>query len=357
LDVDYVTLSAWVYVASYQHDARIISKETGTSEPFSIYSLILEDDVTSGLIEFRLGLVGQDRIIVPANTSIALNQWTHVAATFDGNYARIYIDGQLDKTQLISGVFRHNDNPVYIGASQFYARFFEGTIDDARIYDHALSSDQIFALYDDGPNIIKSAETDIGEQWRSQVTPFSSSEAGSLYVSNTIGIEVDSIAPVIVSVPSTEAFAGWLYTYDVDATGYPTPTYQLIMSPAGMTVDSLSGLIEWVPTVAGSEPVIVEASNSEGTDQQNYWITVAESLAVFRIMPLGNSITYDNHSGDTRPPEERISFRYPLWQLMSNAGYDFTFVGGISAGSTYFPEPWNEGWPGWRDDQIADNIY
>ncbi|MGD8415008.1 MAG: hypothetical protein PVF33_12295, partial [Candidatus Latescibacterota bacterium] len=36
LDADYVTLSAWIYVTSYVSDQRIISKETGTSQPYSI---------------------------------------------------------------------------------------------------------------------------------------------------------------------------------------------------------------------------------------------------------------------------------------------------------------------------------
>ena len=76
-----------------------------------------------------------------------------------------------------------------------------------------------------------------------------------------------------------------------------------------------------------------------------------------RIMPLGNSITYDNHSGDSRPSSERISYRYPLWQLLVDDGYLFDFVGGVTAGEAIFPDAENEGWPGWEDWEIADNVY
>jgi hypothetical protein len=55
-----------------------------------------------------------------------------------------------------------------------------------------------------------------------------------------------------------------------------------------MTIDSVSGLIEWTPTEAGSEQVSVQASNIEGTDQQNFTIVVQESLLVVRINPRGN---------------------------------------------------------------------
>ncbi|RKX31994.1 MAG: hypothetical protein DRP71_12640, partial [Verrucomicrobia bacterium] len=79
-----------------------------------------------------------------------------------------------------------------------------------------------------------------------------------------------------------------------------------------------------------------------------------------RIMPCGDSITYDNHSGDARPVGERISYRYPLWQLLTNAGADFEFVGGVYAGYDIIPDPQdahNEGWPGWTDNQVAAAIY
>ena len=79
-----------------------------------------------------------------------------------------------------------------------------------------------------------------------------------------------------------------------------------------------------------------------------------------RIMPCGDSITYDNYSGDSRPEGERISYRYPLWQLLTNAGANFEFVGGVYAGYDIIPDPQdahNEGWPGWRDDQVAGAIY
>ncbi len=77
------------------------------------------------------------------------------------------------------------------------------------------------------------------------------------------------------------------------------------------------------------------------------------------IMPLGDSITYDQYMGfDNRDDEERIAWRYRLWQLLSNAGYLFDFVGSQWAGySSRFPDADNEGWPGYSDNDIAANIY
>ncbi|MBK6282656.1 MAG: putative Ig domain-containing protein [Draconibacterium sp.] len=48
---------------------------------------------------------------------------------------------------------------------------------------------------------------------------------------------------------------------DVNATGNPAPIYSLTNSPAGMTINATTGLIEWTPGAGGNYNVTVEASN------------------------------------------------------------------------------------------------
>ena len=84
-------------------------------------------------------------------------------------------------------------------------------------------------------------------------------------------------APIITSTPPTTASADFLYTYDVNAAGVPTPTYSLITSPNDMTIDPNTGLIQWLPDyfdIAQDHPVTVEAVNSQGSQQQNFQIAV-----------------------------------------------------------------------------------
>ena len=61
---------------------------------------------------------------------------------------------------------------------------------------------------------------------------------------DNIWVGPNPIAPVINSTPPTTADAGQLYTYDADADGLPEPTYSLIESPAGMTIDANTGLVQ-----------------------------------------------------------------------------------------------------------------
>jgi hypothetical protein len=116
LDVEKVTLAAWLYIHSYKDDQRIISKEFGTAEPYSIYSLLL-DGIGEKRLELRLGINGL-RYRIAGNSDIPLNQWVHVAATYDGNMATLYINGQPDSTYTeISGPIQQNDKPIYIGGT------------------------------------------------------------------------------------------------------------------------------------------------------------------------------------------------------------------------------------------------
>jgi len=83
-------------------------------------------------------------------------------------------------------------------------------------------------------------------------------------------------APVITSTPDTTAITSFGYIYDVSATGVPAPVFSLTQYPAGMTINSASGMIEWLPnsTQAGTVPVTVQATNSQGFFQQSYNIEV-----------------------------------------------------------------------------------
>lgn len=81
-----------------------------------------------------------------------------------------------------------------------------------------------------------------------------------------------------------------------------------------------------------------------------------------RILPLGNSITYDENSLDNtnpRPAGDRIAYRYTLFQLLHEAGYHFDYVGSEDSGINYFQDPEfddNGGFPGIETWQLTDLI-
>ena len=70
-------------------------------------------------------------------------QWQHVAATFDGTTARYYIDGAEVASRTVSGSVG-SSNTWRIGAYGAHpGGFFDGLIDDVRIYNRALTASEI----------------------------------------------------------------------------------------------------------------------------------------------------------------------------------------------------------------------
>ena len=72
--------------------------------------------------------------------------WTPVLQTWDGKTLKLYMNGVMDAQTKVAGPLATGDSPVIIGKLGVYA--FKGSMDDVRIYNRALSDDEVKALYD-----------------------------------------------------------------------------------------------------------------------------------------------------------------------------------------------------------------
>ena len=71
--------------------------------------------------------------------------WTHLATTYDGSTLRLYVNGTLVSRRSVSGPMRTSGRPLRIGGNAVWGEFFKGSIDDVRVYDHALSGAELKA--------------------------------------------------------------------------------------------------------------------------------------------------------------------------------------------------------------------
>ena len=86
---------------------------------------------------------GSDQSLI-SNASIPFNEWHHIAAIYNGNELAIYIDGVFDKTEQKTAPIPSN-NSFYIGAAgnNVPKQYFNGHIDEVRLWDIPLSVDQM----------------------------------------------------------------------------------------------------------------------------------------------------------------------------------------------------------------------
>jgi hypothetical protein len=90
-------------------------------------------------------------IVSPANV-LTLNTWAHVAATFDGDSSKLFVNGIKVASQYFRGTMKPNTSyPMRIGrlsdAVQSDARAFNGQIDEVRIWNIAKPQAEILAGY------------------------------------------------------------------------------------------------------------------------------------------------------------------------------------------------------------------
>ncbi|MHC4640923.1 MAG: LamG-like jellyroll fold domain-containing protein [Planctomycetota bacterium] len=98
----------------------------------------------------------------PGGTNVSLNEWHHVAAVRQGTQKWLYVDGKKEAVSDICDNITACDHDVYIGARANGSNtgpeaFFNGMIDDVRIYRAALTLEQVMNFM--------GCENPIGNTW------------------------------------------------------------------------------------------------------------------------------------------------------------------------------------------------
>jgi len=88
-----------------------------------------------------------DTASVDGVTAVGYDEWHHIAGTFNGANINVYLDGVLDASAITTEPIGTNSLNVLIGDNpEATGRYWDGLIDDVRIYDYALSQSEIAYL-------------------------------------------------------------------------------------------------------------------------------------------------------------------------------------------------------------------
>jgi hypothetical protein len=138
-----MTISVWTYWTGLTAWQRIFDFGNGDSQ----YMFLTARSATSKL---RFATKdGGDEQQLDASTYLTRNSWQHVAVTIAPSQVCLYVNGVLAASSTTMNIHPSEMNPIfnYIGRSQFASDpLFKGYIDDFRIYNYALTGDEVNAL-------------------------------------------------------------------------------------------------------------------------------------------------------------------------------------------------------------------
>lgn len=134
-----MTIMGWVKGNSWSSDANwsstILRKGDANPNNWGLY-------VCQGKVKIQLD--DYDAYGIAGNTTLSTGQWYHAAATWDGANVRIYVNGVLDNTPTARAAPILTDTrPVYLGGRSGSTDILDGTLDDVRFYNRALTAAEI----------------------------------------------------------------------------------------------------------------------------------------------------------------------------------------------------------------------
>ncbi|MEI6568196.1 MAG: LamG-like jellyroll fold domain-containing protein, partial [Verrucomicrobiota bacterium] len=136
-----LTMEGWVFLRKHQPWAGLL--ELGNGPIGNRIALVLSYNDSSGRVAL-IGNEGGGTLTCVATRGLALQRWTHVAATIEKGRARIYYDGELvaDGSVALPSPVERSVNTI--GKSSLDpAGFVDGIIDEVRLWNVARTEDEL----------------------------------------------------------------------------------------------------------------------------------------------------------------------------------------------------------------------
>jgi hypothetical protein len=151
-NTDY-TISAWTYITGpgYSADNTILSKRGGCANNGWMYHIIDNQHSTETTNTVIFNLSGCDDPHVVSPSALSYGTWNHTVMVYSGNVMSMYINGVQVLSEVMPSPNAYTTANMSIGRDNYTAAFsnshyFNGTIDDIRIYGRALTPAEVRAL-------------------------------------------------------------------------------------------------------------------------------------------------------------------------------------------------------------------
>ncbi len=330
-----ITMSAWIrhsytgdngYIASikrYAGASTLFALDSGNGNPGSL-----------GLLTRNYANSGHNWLSY--NGGYNDGEWHHLVGVIDGLSRKIYIDGDLKNSdnkgmQNVSG----NTNPFTIGgfSKTYSSLYFDGSIDEFRIYNRSLSKEEVEEMYYSNLNKINNTKYElyvnqsIIEGANTYYACASNADGEACESERTINL--DSTPPIITAIqPIEKTYKTNTLDFNISLNEDGSACWYSLNSASNVT------MTQFDPTYYNSS----ESSIPEGTNDVIFYCNDT----------LGNLGSLDITFGvDSFPPA--ISLNYPLstTYLQSGLNLQFNYTPSPNGGTLESCElwgNWNSGW-------------
>ncbi len=279
------TVSSWVNATALPSSGskgKIIDKETSVSGNTN-YALALDNNQSCGGLGWRSSFTDISGISYQTCylTTINTGTWYHVVGVWDSSTSNeyLYLNGALVATRNYAGHVptSASGGQLDLGQQGNNLLFLNGTIDDVRVYNRALSASEVQQLYN--PTVVYLQQTDSGTP-----TPLTSSKVNvsslnftrHYQIASSTAIGNESVSYSFTMAPATAATANNFSQTIQSAAAVlgPVPKIALIQKAMGENANpTFSGVSSTYSGANASGSLLLAVVSNQGSTSSNPTVT------------------------------------------------------------------------------------
>jgi len=193
------TIMGWMKFDDLDRDHALVNLADSGKE-----KLVVWMDENGAEDRFAIALYGPGWSAEYGSTVPDTSSWWHVTFVYSnesGNYSQLFVNGIQEGNNLTGKGLRDIAGPSWrVGLGDNGGKAHNGSIDEFKIFDRALSPEQVYKIYSEEFNnhsvqTFVSEETAIGDNWTVALTPSDLEDYGDTTLSN--GVVIANIPPSI----------------------------------------------------------------------------------------------------------------------------------------------------------------
>ena len=134
-----MTLEAWVRPTANSSYRTVLLKEVTGELAYALYAA----DSDHGGRSSGWNRIGNVSRFADGTSALPLNTYSHIAVTYNGSSLVFYVNGVATRSTAATGNIQTSTMPLRIGGNTIWGEYFQGQIDELRVYNRALTQNEI----------------------------------------------------------------------------------------------------------------------------------------------------------------------------------------------------------------------